>query len=398
MNKKKKSKKDSSSSVVSHFDVPVIKKMQKGKVYYSGEMSLSALKAVTHVDCYDSNDPTKLLSAQRSKTNPNAKAFSKFITIDENVCFSEILLNHRDGDIEFISLREMGVEVPHNRKLETMTGILRIPSDSVSYVYDGGTRRKGYISILDADLELMGTEDYKEIKNFNVPFSLSEVSAEEETRFFLNHNGKQKKVSSDHRAIVAFHANKEYKVVKNQTDEEYLHSLIAGACFEMVGDRLNPWYKKIIMADTEKDAKRLVTVAGFKTGLKSFVRFLNKDYWSPETTDGDKSKDIADITTTFWRAVKKTCPKMWRYQDDYIISASQGVSIFSMLMGNLYKEFFNMSTEWNIENICEELKKSSLIRSPQKWLKGGDINKEGGGYKALGDVSFRIYKQIKGIR
>lgn len=396
--KNKKSRNKTDDKKISYFEFPVVRKCQKGKYYFSGEMSLAALRAITTVDCYDSSDPEKLLSAQRSKIEKQAKEFAKFIIRENNVCFSEILINARYGEVEFISLREMGIEIPCNRKLETTTGFIRIPSNAILYVYDGGTRRKAYLSILEEDLELMGTEDYQEIKNFNIPFCLSQVPAMEETRFFLNHNGKQKKVSSDHRAIVSYHANKDCKVITNQSDVEYIHELVAGACFHMVGNRLNPWYKKIIMADTEKDATRLVTVAGFKTGLKAFVRWANREFWSPETTDGEKSKDLSDICTTFWKAVKISCPKMWRNLDDYILSSSQGVSSLSMLMGSLYQDMFNSGKDWTIDNISKEIKKSKILRTPKKWEKGGDLNKKGGGYKALEDLSCDIFKQIKGIK
>ena len=64
----------------------------------------------------------------------------------------------------------------------------------------------------------------------------------------------------------------------------------------------------------------------------------------------------------------------------------------------MYKDFFSNSIDCTLDNITEELKKSNLVRSPKKWEKGGDINKRGGGYSALGDVSMIIYKQIKGIQ
>jgi hypothetical protein len=65
-------------------------------------------------------------------------------------------------------------------------------------------------------------------------------------------------------------------------------------------------------------------------------------------------------------------------------------------MGLLYKDFFNTDGRWNIDNIAQELKKSSLLTSPIKWEKGGEINtKRSGNYKGLEQLCNDIYFQIK---
>jgi hypothetical protein len=123
---------------------------------------------------------------------------------------------------------------------------------------------------------------------------------------------------------------------------------------------------------------------------------LNKEYWSPETNDGERARDVAEICTIYWRAVRQVCPKIFKDVDNYIMSTSQGVSSMSLLMGLLYKDFFNVQTSWNIDNIARELKKSVLLTTPRKWEKGGEISsKRSGNYRGLEDLCNDIYFQIK---
>ena len=384
------------SKKLSYFEIPVIRRQQKDVFSFSGEMDLSTLDIISQVDSYDSSNPEKLTSCQRIQMDKAAEAFAKFIVKFGNVCLGELMLNDRFGMLEFTSLKDMGIQIPSNGKAEAVFGILRVPMDAITYVYDGGTRRLGYLSLLHDDYKLIETDVYKGYKNLNVPFCISQVSALDETRFFLNHNGKQTKVSSDHRAIVTFHANKNGRVITNCTKDDYIKSIASGACFYMVKDRTNPWHRNIKMSDSPKDAKKIVTSGAFSHGLKKLLAWMDKEYWSPETNDGEKAQDTADICTIYWRAVRRVCPKIFKNVDNYIMSTSQGVSSLSLLMGLLYKDFFSADTTWNISNVAKELKKSSLLTSPFKWEKNGEIaTKRSGNYKGLEQLCNDIYFQIK---
>jgi DGQHR domain-containing protein len=378
-----------------YFEIGVIKKSQRGYDTFSGEMSLATLATVVGVDRYNGEDAEAVYSCQRSKTEIQGKKFGDFISDSRNVCLADILINDREKKVEFISLRQLGIEIPTNRKIETTHGILRIPSDSQIFAYDGQTRRFGYLTLLHYDESIIGAEMHKEYKNLNIPFTLSQVPGEVETQFFLNHNGRQTTVPSDHRAMVSHHANKNGKVITNQTNAEFIYSIVAGTCYNLVNNRSNPWFKKITMPDTSKHEERSGSICSFNTGLKHIVSWMNKEYWSPETLEGAKSEELAEICATYWNAVKRTCPKIFRNPDDYVMTTSQGISSLSLLMQVLFKDFFSTDTKWNIENISAVLKKSSLMTTPKKWIKGGEISKRGGGYKALAQLQVDIYMQTK---
>ena len=145
----------------------------------------------------------------------------------------------------------------------------------------------------------------------------------------------------------------------------------------------------------EGNKQRLGSQGSFRTGLISFVRWLNRNYWSPETSIEERSLDLTKMTTIFWKAIKKTCPKIWRTPENYIQLKSMGISSLSLLMHILYVEFFNSDKDWTIENIYPELKKSKIITTPKEWEVGEKLQKRGGDYKALSSIQMDIYKQIK---
>ena len=387
---------DMRSVDISFHEIGVVKKVQKGIICYSGEMSLSQLASLTYVDVYDGNNPDAEGAGQRTLNELRGRHFGEFISDKDNICFAELLINERAGKVEFTSIREMGIDIPHHQKLAATHGFLRIPSDAKLFVYDGATRRFGYLSLLHFEIEMLGEDAYAGCKNLNVPFCLCQVSPAEETKLFLEHN-KQTSVASDHKALVSWHANKSFVDVKNHTPSETARSIIAGMTFLMDKDRTCPWSKMIAMPDLSKEEnkKRLGSQNSFNTGMKRFVAWLNKSYWSPETSMQEKSSDLAEMTTIFWRAIKKACPKIWRTPDDYVQLRPLGISSLSLLMHMMYIDFFNTDKEWTIENIHPELKKSKLLTTPRLWEVGGDIQKRGGNYKALESINMDIYKQMK---
>ena len=348
------------------------------------------------MDCYDGNNAEAEGNGQRILCEIRARNFMEFIIDRDNVCFLEILINDREGKVEFTSLKQMGINVPQHEKLSAMHGVLRIPHEAKLYVYDGQTRRFGYLSLLHFDLDMLGTDAYEGYKHLKIPFCLCQVSPSEETRLFLQHN-KQTSVANDHKAMVSWHANKEMSNMKDHTHTEKTRSVIAGMTFLINRDRINPWYNKIAMPDLSKEEnkKRFGSQGSFNTGLKRFVGWLNKNYWSPETSYSEKSQDLAGICTTFWRAVSKTCPKIWRNPENYIQLKSPGIAVLSLLMHTLYVEFFDRNLEWNIDNIHKFLKKSKIVVTPKKWEIGDELSRRGGNYKALQQLEFDIYQQIK---
>lgn len=381
----------------SYFEIDVIKKSQKGFTYFSGELSLSQLAALTKVDTYDGNQADVDGKGQRILNEARGLKFYDFISYGQNICLAELLLNDRDGmSAEFISLKDMNIEVAQYPKISSTHGVLKISSDSILYVYDGQTRRFGYLSLLHFDEEMLGTDAYKELKRLKIPFCLSQVSASEETDLFLQHN-KQTSVPNDHKAMVSWHINKEKPDMKNYTHAEKTRSVIAGMTYLMDRDRTNPWYKRISMPDLslEENKKRLGGQGSFNTGLKRFVGWLNKNYWSPETSYSEKSDDLVDICTTFWRSIQKCCPKIWRTPENYIQLKSLGIATLSLLMHTLYIDFFDRNIDWNIENLSIYIKKSNIITTPRLWEVGGELQRRGGGYKALETLQRDIYDQMR---
>lgn len=382
---------------VSYFEIDVVKKTQKGTDYFSGEMDLHQLSVLTHVDNYNGKQADVPGKGQRALNESRGRQFMNFIADRDNVCFMEILLNDRDGEFaEFTSLQQMGIRIKQHSKLAATHGIIRLPSNAKLYVYDGQTRRFGYLSLLHFDLEMLGTEAYKDYKHLKIPFCLCQVSPTEETKLFLQHN-KQTSVPNDHKAIVTYHAHKDQVDIRNHTYTEKMRSIVAGMTFMMNNDRTNPFYKNIAMPDLSKaeNKERFATQGSFNTGLKQFIGWLNRNYWSPETLYREKSEDLADICTIFWKSVKKTCPKIWRKPEDYIQLKSHGVSTLSLLMHTLYVDFHDRNLEWNILNIHNFLKKSKIMITPKKWEIGGELQKRGGNYKALENVQRDIYAQIR---
>ena len=381
---------------ISHFFIDVVKKVQKGVAYYSGDMSLAELAALTHVDNYDGECADVAGKGQRALCETRGKQFMNFIADRDNLCFMEILLNEREKEITFTSLKQMGISVPQYDKLSAMHGVLEIPISVRLYVYDGQTRRFGYLSLLHFDLDMLGTDAYKSFKHMRVPFCLCQVSAGQETTLFLHHN-KQTSVPNDHKAMVSWHANKSSSQVKTDSYSEKTSSVIAGMTFMMDRDRTNPWYGRIGMPDLPKEENklRLGTQGSFNTGLKRFVGWLNNQYWSPETSYEEKSQDLKEICTVFWRSVQKVCPKIWRTPEDYIQLKSFGIATLSLLMHTLYIDFFDRDIEWTIDNIHKHLKKSKIITTPKMWECGGELSKRGGNYKSLQSLERDIYDQIR---
>ena len=187
---------------VSFFEINVIKRVQKGVEYFSGEMNLAQLASLTHVDNYDGDQADVEGKGQRALCELRGRKFGEFISDNDNVCFAELLLNDRDGEsAEFTSIKDMGINIPQHHKLAAMQGFIRIPSNAKLYVYDGQTRRFGYLSLLHFDLDMLGDNAYEGYKGMNVPFCLAQVSACDETKLFLQHN-QQKAVPNDHNAML----------------------------------------------------------------------------------------------------------------------------------------------------------------------------------------------------
>ena len=151
----------------------------------------------------------------------------------------------------------------------------------------------------------------------------------------------------------------------------------------------------LLFNSTEEQKKIITTMASFHTGMKGMIKWMNKQYWSPETTLGDKRNDMVEITTNYWRAVKQVCPKIWRNPDQYMMHVAQGVSSMSILMDILYRDFFNEDKAWNITNIAEALRKSNILTTPKWWEQGGKLSKRGGNYKQLELLAQDMYMQIR---
>jgi DGQHR domain-containing protein len=387
--------KDMRENKTSHFEIVVLKKTQKGVDYFSGVLTLEQLAALTNVDTYTGNKSHTAGAGQRILNEGRGRKFMDFIIDRSNVCFSEILMNEREGKVEYTSIQQMGVKLK-NGELTSHVGILNIPIDSMLYVYDGQTRRFGYLSLLHFDMDMFGTEDYADYRHMKIPFCLCQVSPNEETKLFLEHN-KQTSVASDHKATLSWQTHKHLCEMKHHTATEKVQSIIAGMASIMEEERTNPWYKNISMPEMSIEAHKacLGTQGSFNTGIKRFVGWLNKNYWSPETTIGQRSEDLAAITTTFWRSIQKTCPKIYRNRENYVMWGPVGIGSLGYLMHDLYMDFFNRDMDWTIDNLSTTLKKSSLLCSPKKWEKGEELSKGKGSYGGLEQIRNIIYKQIR---
>jgi len=380
----------------SYYEIPVIRKQQKDVVYYSGEMSVGELASLTDVANYDSSKDGDEAGYQRNNTEKRGREFGYFISGKENTCIGEIMLNDRECAAEFIPLSNFIPEAPHH-KLSAVCGILRIPSDATFFIYDGQTRRFGYISLLHYEAMLKEQGEDNDFQHMKLPFCLEQANYIEEVQRFLQHNGRSAKVPNTHRAMVVFDANAEYEAITGQTTSEKEYSLSAGVIRELNDNRTSPWHRMIKMPDTsvEEQKKLTTTMASFHTGMKGMIRWMNKQYWSPETTLGEKRNDMVEITTTYWRAVKQVCPKIWRNPDNYIMHLAQGVSSMSILMDSLFRDFFNEDKTWNISNLTESLKKSNILTTPKWWEIGDKISKRGGNYKNLELLAQDMYMQIR---
>jgi len=385
---------DMRENKTSHFDIVVLKKTQKGVDYFSGVLTLEQLASLTNVDTYSGSKNHTAGAGQRILNEGRGRKFMDFIIDRSNVCFSEILMNERGGKVEYTSIRQMGVQL-QNGELTSQVGILNVPVDAMLYVYDGQTRRFGYLSLLHFDMDMFGTEDYAEYRHMKIPFCLCQVSPIEETKLFLEHN-KQTSVASDHKAIVSWESHKDLCEMRHHTPAEKVRATIAGMTTMMDGDRTNPWHKNIGMPElsSEENKKRLGSQGSFNTGLKGFVGWLNKSYWSPETSFRERSEDLSEMCSIFWRAIQKTCPKIYRNRENYVMWGSVGISSLSFLMHDLYIDFFDRDKDWTIDNLYITLKKSSIVTTPKKWEVGEEISKNGN-YKGLDKVRSNIYKQIR---
>ena len=297
---------------------------------------------------------------------------------------------------EFIPLKHLMPDIS-SHKLSAVCGILRIPSDAKLYIYDGQTRRFGYISLLHYEAELTKQGESVDFQHMKLPFCIEQAPYIDELSRFLDHNGRQSKVPNAHRAMVVFNANVDYDAIKGQTSSEKEYAISAGVVRELNDNRTSPWHCLIKMPDTslEESRKLVTTMASFHTGMKGLVRWMNKQYWSPETQLGDKRNDLTDISIVFWRSVKHVCPKVWKNPENYIMHLSQGVSSMSILMDSLYRDFFNSQKTWNITNISELLKRSAILTTPKDWEVGAKISKRGGNYKQLELLAQDMYMQIK---
>lgn len=381
---------------IAFYEIPVIRKQQKDVVYYSGEMSIAELAALTSVANYNSNKDGDETGYQRNLTEKRGREFGYFISGSENTCIGEIMLNDRDKKAEFIPLKTFIPDAPMH-KLSAVCGILRIPSDASFYIYDGQTRRFGYISLLHYEMAMAEKGEHPDFQHMKVPFSLEQSTYVEEVTRFLHHNGRQAKVPNTHRAMVVFDANQDYEAITGQTTAEKEYSLCAGVIRELNDNRTSPWHRMVKMPDTSaEETKQLVTtMASFHTGMKGMIRWMSRQYWSPETSLRDKRNDMAEIATTYWRAVKQVCPKIWRNPNNYIMHLAQGVSSTSILMDSLFRDFFNEDKPWNITNIAEVLKKSNILTTPKWWEVGGKLSKRGGNYKQLELFAQDMYMQIR---
>jgi DGQHR domain-containing protein len=359
-------------------------------------MSIGELATLTNVANYDSSKSGEKVGYQRNLTEKRGREFGYFISGEENTCIGEIMLNDRDAHAEFIPLSSFIPDAPKH-KLSAVCGILRIPADAKFYIYDGQTRRFGYISLLHYELAMREKGENPDFQHMKVPFCIEQANYLEEVSRFLQHNGRAAKVPNTHKAMVVFDANIDYEAITGQTAAEREYSLSAGIIRELNDNRTSPWHRMIKMPDTSVDEtkKLITTMASFHTGMKGMLKWMNKQYWSPETTLGDKRNDVCDIATTYWRAVKQVCPKIWGNPDGYVMHLAQGVSSMSILMGNLYRDFFNEDTPWNITNIAEALKKSNILTTPKWWEAGGKISKRGGNYKNLELLAQDMYMQIR---
>ncbi|MCH8985824.1 MAG: hypothetical protein IIB04_04325, partial [Acidobacteria bacterium] len=135
-------------------------------------------------------------------------------------------MNEREAKVEFTSIQQMGVTL-QNGELTSHVGLLRVPVDAILYVYDGQTRRFGYLSLLHFDMDMFGTDDYADYRHMKIPFCLCQVSPVEETKLFLEHN-KHASVASDHKAIISWQSHKDLCDMKHHTPSEKVRAVIAG--------------------------------------------------------------------------------------------------------------------------------------------------------------------------
>ena len=383
----------------SYFEIPVIMKKQRNAVYFSGEMTIAQLAKLTYVDNYDSRKEEDDIGYQRNFIEGKGRAFSNFMSDQQNTCIGELMLNDRNNQAEFIPLKELVPEAPA-RKLSFVCGLLKIPADAKFYVYDGQTRRFGYMALLHFELEMGRRGENLDFQHLKVPFCVEQVTYMEELSRFLDHNGRHTRVPNAHRAMVVASVNETTNIIKNLTSGEKTYVLSAGVVRELNDSRTSPWHKLIKMPDTplEEGKTLITTMASFHTGMKEMIRWMEKEYWSPETKIDEKRDDLTKISLAFWRAVKQSCPKIWRTPSNYVMHMAQGVSAMSMLMHLLYRDFFREDVEWNINNIAEHFKLSNILMTPKWWEKGRRISKRGGNFNQLRKLAEDMYMQIrKGI-
>ncbi|MHA1470040.1 MAG: DGQHR domain-containing protein [Candidatus Asgardarchaeia archaeon] len=377
----------------SYFEIPVVMKCQKGIYYYSGELTVAQLASIVQVPNYNHHQDGEP-GYQRNNTEKNGRAFGTFMQGESNICFGELMVNDRDKKVTFIPLKDMMADAP-KRKLSSVVGILRIPADCTLWTYDGQTRRFGYIALLHYHLASMATDGGINYSNLTVPFCVSQLSYAEEEGLFLNHNRKQTRVSTAHSAIVDFNNNKHLVIGPNQTWDDVTKAVIAGAVTAMCDDRISPWHNLVELPDTPKGKKISSRSSSFITGMKPLVKWMQAEYWSEGTIQGVKADDLSRITTVFWSALKRACPKIWRNPDNYIMHRSLGIAGMSYLLGRMYSKFFNRDIDWNIENVYNSLKKSKTLTRPRLWENQAKISKGGGGYNALKAIAEQILRQIE---
>lgn len=379
----------------SFYEIPVIKKQQKNMVYYSGEMSISELAILTHVDNYDSHSGDEP-GYQRNKTEKHGREFGYFIGELGNTCLGEIMLNDRDSKASFFSISDLHPTIPLS-KMSANCGILRIPNNTKLYVYDGQTRRFGYIALLHFEMAMKAKGEEVNFHSIKVPFCIEQASYEVEVTQFVDHNNRQNRMSTSHKAMIVSHANISagYENFHNLTAPEKVQVQIAGVARVLNDDPKSPWFNMINMPDTSDSSKIISNMASFMTGTKEMMSWMNRTYWSPEKNIIEKRNEMSEICITYWQAIKKLCPKIWKNPENYVMHKSQGIASLSILMNILFRDFYSNGIDWNVENIYNNIKRSNILTTPKDWEKSGKISLRGGNYKQLTKLAEDIFMQIR---
>jgi DGQHR domain-containing protein len=345
------------------------------------DLSLLFEKRVIRVDEFSASNPD---GYQRSLMKTRSRRFGRYISGEENICPTSLLLYVRDPKL----FPENSGNGNYMIQTEAPKG-----GEALLYIADGQHRTDGFAeAIREGWLE--STED------FDVPVTIlfwdQDSSSAPDPRFeeasqFFTINQEQRRMRTDLAHQYLFRRKQHEKgLIGDATPlgrmkkKEYTPYKVAIAR-RLQTDPDSPFYGKISMPNTNTG---LVNEGTFTDSMAAVMDYA--------VTAGLNVGQTLNLLKNYWRAVFKLCPDAVARPQDSLLIKTAGIYTLHMVLPMLMVRRPHLGTQPSAEQLQHELEGVGECFTDQFWDSDtGEARSFGGGYKAFRDLADHVLEFIQ---